>query len=120
MGAKQILMRHTSKVTDEIGLQKTEEKEKPFLIGKIIAKIENKNPYKKKTEKGPKIILYSLYSTTNITRGTIIMVMGDYKVAYLIKNKSAYGDFIIFGRWYTENATKHFLKHFLFERAVFE
>ena len=61
-----------------------------------------------------------LYSTTNITRGTIIMVMGDYKVAYLIKNRSAYGDFIVFGRWYTENATKHFLKHFLFERAVFE
>ena len=61
MGAKQILMRHTSKVTDEIGLQKTEEKEKPFLIGKIIAKIENKKPYKIKTEKGPKIILYILY-----------------------------------------------------------
>ena len=61
MGAKQILMRHISKVTDEIGLQKTEEKEKPFLIGKIIAKIENKNPYKIKTEKGPKIILYILY-----------------------------------------------------------
>ena len=57
MGAKQILMRHISKVTDEIGLQKTEEKEKPFLIGKIIAKIENKNPYKIKTEKGPKIML---------------------------------------------------------------
>ena len=26
-----------------------------------------------------------LYSTTNITHGTIIMVMGDYEVAYLIK-----------------------------------
>ena len=48
------------------------------------------------------------------------MVMGDYKVAYLIKNRSAYGDFIVFGRWYNENSTKHFSKHFLFDRAIFE
>ena len=61
-----------------------------------------------------------LYSTANITRGTIMMAMGDYKVAYFIKKWSAYGDFIVIGRWYHENATKNFSKHFLFDRAIFE
>ena len=48
------------------------------------------------------------------------MATGDYKVAYLIKNRSIYGDFIVVGRWYDENATKNFLKHFVFDRAIFE
>ena len=38
------------------------------------------------------------------------MVMGDYKVAY----------FIVASRWYHENATKNFLKPFVFDRAIFE
>ena len=41
MGAKIFLIRHTSKVRDEIGLRKIEEKDKQFLVEKIIAKIEN-------------------------------------------------------------------------------
>ena len=45
MGAEKILIRRTAKVRDEIGFQKIEEKDKQFLIEKIIAKIENKNPY---------------------------------------------------------------------------
>ena len=45
--------------------------------------------------------------------------MGDYKVAYLLKNRSAYGDFIVVGRCYHENATKNFLKHFVFDRTIF-
>ena len=53
MGAKKILIRHTTKNRDEIGLQKIEEKYKQFLIEKIISKIENKNPYEIKTEKEP-------------------------------------------------------------------
>ena len=61
-----------------------------------------------------------LYSTTNITRGTIVMAMGNQNVAHLIKNRSAYGDFIVVGRWYHENATKNFLKHFVFDRTIFE
>ena len=36
--------------------------------------------------------------------------MGNYKLAYLIKNRSAYGDFILGGRWYHENATKNLFK----------
>ena len=47
MGAEKILIRHTSNVRDEISLQKIEEKDKQFFIEKIIAKIENKNPYAK-------------------------------------------------------------------------
>ena len=41
MGAKIFLIRHTSKVRDEIGLRKIEEKDKQFLVEKIITKIEN-------------------------------------------------------------------------------
>ena len=51
------MIRHTSKVRDEIGLQKIEEKDKQFLIEKFLAKMENKNPYKIKTEKEPEIML---------------------------------------------------------------
>ena len=57
MGAEKFLIRHTSKIRGEIGLQKIEEKDKQFLIEKIIAKIENKNPYEIKTEKEPEIML---------------------------------------------------------------
>ena len=42
MRAEKFLIRHTSKVKDEIGLQKIEEKDKQFLIEKIIAEIEKK------------------------------------------------------------------------------
>ena len=51
------MIRHTSKVRDEIGLQKIEEKDKQFLIEKFLAKMENKNPYEIKTEKEPGIML---------------------------------------------------------------
>ena len=53
MGAEKILIIHTSKVRDKIGLQKIEEKDKQFLIEKVIAKIENKNLCKIKAEKEP-------------------------------------------------------------------
>ena len=67
MGAEKIMIRHTSKVRDEIGLQNTEEKDKQFLIEKIIAKTEIKNPYTIETEKEPKTMLeiekiYRIYS----------------------------------------------------------
>ena len=57
MGAEKFLIRHTSKVRDKIVLQKIEGKDKQFLIVKIIAKIENKNPYEIKTVKEPEIML---------------------------------------------------------------
>ena len=47
------------------------------------------------------------------------MAMGIYKVAYLIKYRSVYGDFLIVCRWYHENAAKSFLKHFVFEGSYF-
>ena len=57
MSAEKILIRHTSNVWNEISLQKIEGKDKQFFIEKIIAKIENKNPYEKKTEKEPEVML---------------------------------------------------------------
>ena len=57
MGAEKILIRHTSKVRDEVRLQQIEENDWQFLTEKIIAKIENKNPYVIETEKDPEIML---------------------------------------------------------------
>ena len=57
MRAENFLIRHTSKVKDEIGLQKIEEKEKQFLIEKIIAEIEKKSQYTIETENPPEIML---------------------------------------------------------------
>ena len=51
LGAENILIRHTSKVKDVVGLQKIEEKDKQFLIEKLIYEIEKKNPYTIETEK---------------------------------------------------------------------
>ena len=48
------------------------------------------------------------------------MALGNYKVGYLIKNISRYSDFNAVDRWYHENPTKHFLKHFVFDRPAFE
>ena len=39
-----------------------------------------------------------LYSTTNITRGTMIMAMGGYEAAHLIKNRLHMVIFIVVGR----------------------
>ena len=60
------------------------------------------------------------HSTTYITRATVIMAMGNYKVGYLTKIRSRYGDFIVVGRWYYESVTKNFLKLFVFDRAIFK
>ena len=46
MNAEKFLIRHTSKVKDEVGLQKIEEKDKQFLIKKIIPNIEKKKKKK--------------------------------------------------------------------------
>ena len=43
LGAEKNLIRHTSKVKDEVRLQKIEEKDKQFFIEKLIYEIEKKN-----------------------------------------------------------------------------
>ena len=50
------MIRHTSKVKDEVGLQKIEEKDKQFLIEKIISNIEKKT-CEIEVEKKPDIML---------------------------------------------------------------
>ena len=50
------MIRHTSKVQDTYGLKKIEEKDKQFLIEKIIYGIKNENPYIISTEKKPRIM----------------------------------------------------------------
>ena len=51
MGAEKKLIRLNSKVRDEVSLQKVGEKDKQLLTEKIIAKIENKNPYTIRTKR---------------------------------------------------------------------
>ena len=57
MGAERVLIRHTSKVRDEVGLQKVEQNNRQFFIEKSMTKIESKNPYAIETEKEPEIML---------------------------------------------------------------
>ena len=45
LGAEKLLIRHTSKAQITYGVKKYEEKDKQFLIEKIIHGIENENPY---------------------------------------------------------------------------
>ena len=42
LGAENVFVRHTSKVKDEVGLQKIEEKDKQFLIEKLIMRLKSK------------------------------------------------------------------------------
>ena len=54
LGAEKLLIRHSSKVNDIVGLQKIEEKDKQFLIEKIVYEVEKKGPYAIETEKSLK------------------------------------------------------------------
>ena len=51
------MISHSSKVNDIVGLQKIEEKDKQFLIEKIIYEVEKMSPYVIETEKKPGIII---------------------------------------------------------------
>ena len=51
INAEKSLIRHTSKVKDEVSLQKIEEKDKQFLIKKIISNVEKKSVRNRGREK---------------------------------------------------------------------
>ena len=48
---------HSSKVKNNIGLIKIEEKDNQFFIEKIIGAVEKNNPYRISMEKTPEIML---------------------------------------------------------------
>ena len=56
MGAEKILIRHSSKAKDVVGLKKIEEKDREFLIEKIVYSIEKENLYTFEVEKTPEIM----------------------------------------------------------------
>ena len=49
-------MKHTLKVKDSIGLRKIEERNRQFLVEKILHSVEFENPYENSIEKKPEII----------------------------------------------------------------
>ena len=55
-GAEKLTIRHTAKVKDSFGLKKIEDKDRQFLIEKIIHGIEFNSSYKISSEKKPNII----------------------------------------------------------------
>ena len=57
MDAEKILMSYTSKLKDEAGLQKIEEKDQHFLVVNTIAEIEKKSLFIIETEIKPEIML---------------------------------------------------------------
>ena len=50
------MIKHTLKIKDSIGLEKIEERDKQFLVEKIIHGVEYQNPYENSIEKKPEII----------------------------------------------------------------
>ena len=56
VGGEKPIIWHTAKTKDSIGLKKTEERDRLFLIEKIIYGIEFTNPYENSIEKKPEII----------------------------------------------------------------
>ena len=55
-GGKRRKIKHTQKLKDSVGLKKVEDRNKQFLIEKMIHGVEFKNPYENSTEKKPEII----------------------------------------------------------------
>ena len=55
-GAEKLIIRYTSKAKDSVSLKSIEEKDRQFLIEKIIHGIEFNNPYNILSEKKPEII----------------------------------------------------------------
>ena len=53
---KRKIMKHTLKVKDSIGLRKIEERNRQFLVEKILHSVEFENPYENSIEKKPEII----------------------------------------------------------------
>ena len=51
LGGEKRIIRHTAKMKDSISLKKIEERDRQFLVEKIIHSIEFSNPYKNPTEK---------------------------------------------------------------------
>ena len=51
LGAEKMLIRHMSKAEDVVGLKKIEEKDKQFLMEKLIHSIKKESSYKIRTEK---------------------------------------------------------------------
>ena len=54
LGGGKRIIRHTAKMKDSISLKKIEERDRQFLVEKIIHSIEFSNPYKNPTEKNPR------------------------------------------------------------------
>ena len=56
LGEKRHILRHKVKIKDEVGMKKIEERERQFLVEKIIHCVEFSNPYENSIKKKPEII----------------------------------------------------------------
>ena len=88
MNAEKILIRHTSKVKDEVGLQKIEEKDKQFLIEKNIPNIEKekkKIPCKIEVEKVSYIMLEieKNYRICRLVYQSLLIEIADTFIQYI-------------------------------------
>ena len=54
-GGKIKIIKHTFQIKDTVGLKKIEERDKQFLVEKIIHCVEFQNPYENSIQKKPKI-----------------------------------------------------------------
>ena len=54
LGEKRHILRHKVKVKDEVGMKKIEERDRQFLVEKIIHCVEFSNPYENSIKKSQK------------------------------------------------------------------
>ena len=70
------MIRYTSKAEDSQELKKIEEKDKQFLVEKVIHSVENENPLSIFVEKNPKII-HEIEKTYKICRRVYQLLFVD-------------------------------------------
>ena len=56
LGGEKQIIRHTAKMKDSVGMKKIEEKNREFLVKKVIHSIEFNNPYENSIKVPPEII----------------------------------------------------------------
>ena len=54
MGGETQIIQHTAKLKDEVGIEKIEERDRQFLVEKIINGVELSNPYENSIKKSQK------------------------------------------------------------------
>ena len=85
LGREKRNIRYTAKMKDSISLKKIEERDRQFLLEKIVHSIEFSNPYESPIEKKPEIIAFveSNYKISRRVYQALFIDIGDSFIKYI-------------------------------------